>query len=156
MVFQHAAAQKKRNGGPGITYRVCGIGEYEYPADAWDCVVSNLALHYIEDLEEVFRKVFQTLKQDGVFLFNIEHPVFTSGVGQDWVYGDDGQPRHWPVDGYFTPGKRETHFLGCSVLKYHHTLIFRPAAWNAFGMDKEGQDYRACAAYGPLYKNIRG
>lgn len=30
--------------------------------------------------------------------------------------------------------------------------IFRPAAWNAFGQDKEGQDYRACAAYGPLYK----
>ncbi|MBQ1230973.1 MAG: L-fucose isomerase [Clostridia bacterium] len=30
--------------------------------------------------------------------------------------------------------------------------IFRPACWNAFGMDKEGQDYRACAAYGPLYK----
>lgn len=30
--------------------------------------------------------------------------------------------------------------------------IFRPAAWNAFGMDKEGQDYRACAAYGPMYK----
>ena len=30
--------------------------------------------------------------------------------------------------------------------------IFRPAAWNAFGMDKEGQDYRACAAYGPCFK----
>ena len=30
--------------------------------------------------------------------------------------------------------------------------IYRPAAWNAFGMDKEGQDYRACATYGPLYK----
>ena len=30
--------------------------------------------------------------------------------------------------------------------------IFRPAAWNAFGMDKEGQDYRDCATYGPLYK----
>jgi len=30
--------------------------------------------------------------------------------------------------------------------------IFRPAAWNAFGMDKEGQDYRACQNYGPLYK----
>ena len=30
--------------------------------------------------------------------------------------------------------------------------IFRPAAWNAFGMDKEGQDYRACQTYGPLYK----
>ena len=30
--------------------------------------------------------------------------------------------------------------------------IFRPACWNAFGMDKEGQDFRACAAYGALYK----
>lgn len=29
--------------------------------------------------------------------------------------------------------------------------IFRPSSWNAFGMDKEGSDYRACAAYGPLY-----
>ena len=33
--------------------------------------------------------------------------------------------------------------------------IYRPAAWNAFGMDKEGADYRACKAYGPMYKNIR-
>ena len=31
--------------------------------------------------------------------------------------------------------------------------IFRPAAWGAFGTkDLEGADYRACAAYGPLYK----
>ena len=30
--------------------------------------------------------------------------------------------------------------------------IFRPSTWNAFGMDKEGADYRACANFGPLYK----
>lgn len=30
--------------------------------------------------------------------------------------------------------------------------IFRPAAWNAFGMDKEGADFRACKNYGPIYK----
>ena len=30
--------------------------------------------------------------------------------------------------------------------------IFRPAVWNAFGMDKEGADYRACANFGPFYK----
>jgi L-fucose isomerase len=47
----------------------------------------------------------------------------------------------------------------CSILRIpvcmHNVpdeLIFRPAAWNAFGMDKEGQDYRACSVYGPLYK----
>lgn len=30
--------------------------------------------------------------------------------------------------------------------------IFRPSAWNAFGMDLEGADYRACKNYGALYK----
>jgi L-fucose/D-arabinose isomerase len=30
--------------------------------------------------------------------------------------------------------------------------VFRPSSWNAFGMDKEGSDYRACKAYGALYK----
>ena len=50
----------------------------------------------------------------------------------------------------------------CSILRIPvcmHNVdekeIFRPSAWNAFGMDKEGQDYRACEAYGPMYKNIR-
>ena len=47
----------------------------------------------------------------------------------------------------------------CSMLRIPVSMhnvpedkIFRPAAWNAFGMDKEGQDYRACAAYGPQFK----
>jgi len=29
--------------------------------------------------------------------------------------------------------------------------IFRPSAWNGFGMDPEGADFRACANFGPLY-----
>lgn len=47
----------------------------------------------------------------------------------------------------------------CSILRIPvcmHNVptekIFRPAAWNAFGMDKEGADYRACQNYGPMYK----
>lgn len=30
--------------------------------------------------------------------------------------------------------------------------IFRPSAWNAFGMNKETADYAACKNYGPIYK----
>ncbi len=46
----------------------------------------------------------------------------------------------------------------CSILRIPvcmHNVpaedIFRPAVWNAFGSDPEGQDYRACAAYGPRF-----
>ena len=47
----------------------------------------------------------------------------------------------------------------CSMLRIPISMhnipskeIFRPASWKSFGMDKEVQDYRACAVYGPLYK----
>lgn len=47
----------------------------------------------------------------------------------------------------------------CSILRIPvcmHNVpeekIFRPAVWNAFGMDKEGQDYRACTTFGPMYR----
>ncbi|WP_353654933.1 hypothetical protein [Clostridium sp. CCUG 7971] len=47
----------------------------------------------------------------------------------------------------------------CSILRIPVSMhnieeekVFRPSCWNAFGMDKEGQDYRACKAYGPMYK----
>jgi L-fucose isomerase len=31
--------------------------------------------------------------------------------------------------------------------------VYRPSSWGAFGaMDSQGSDYRACAAYGPLYR----
>ena len=47
----------------------------------------------------------------------------------------------------------------CSILRIPvcmHNVeddkIFRPASWNAFGMDKEGADFRACKNYGPIYK----
>lgn len=30
--------------------------------------------------------------------------------------------------------------------------IFRPSSWNAFGMEPEGADYRACSNFGPVYR----
>ncbi|MCI8447454.1 MAG: class I SAM-dependent methyltransferase [Eubacterium sp.] len=116
------AEAKRRSAGSLIEYRVCGIEAYEYPKNEWDCAVSNLALHYIKNLDQIFQKVHQTLKPGGIFIFNIEHPVFTAAAGQDWIYTDTGTPLYWPVDSYFYPGERSTHFLGCEVIKQHHTL----------------------------------
>jgi L-fucose/D-arabinose isomerase len=46
----------------------------------------------------------------------------------------------------------------CSILRIPvcmHNLdggeLFRPTAWNSYGMDPEGADYRACQTYGPIY-----
>ena len=41
------AEARRRNADPKVEYRLCGMEEYEYPADSWDCVISNLSLHYV-------------------------------------------------------------------------------------------------------------
>ncbi len=112
----------KRNSHPAVSYELCRLEDYAYPPNTWNLVISNLSLHYIEDLDAVFQKVYHTLKYGGVFLMNIEHPTFTAGVHQDWIYGEDGRPLYWPVDDYFKPGPRSTRFLGQTVQKQHHTL----------------------------------
>ena len=111
------AEAQNRNVHEKIEYRVCAIQDFDYPADTYDLVVSNLVLHYIADLEEVYRLVRRTLKPGGIFLFNIEHPTFTAGVKQQFTA--DGT---WPVTDYYYPGERTTDFLGHEVKKFHHTL----------------------------------
>ena len=112
----------RQNADERIRYEVCGISDYTYPPDIYDLVLSNLVLHYIEDLEQVYRDVYRTLKTGGCFLFNIEHPVFTAGIHQDWIYDENGEIQYWAIDDYYYPGKRETNFLGQKVIKQHHTL----------------------------------
>ena len=91
------AEARARNAHPRVRYEVQAMDKYGYPGEAYDLVVCNLVLHYVEDLEAVYRNVLRTLRPGGVFLFNIEHP-------------------------YFFPGQRETVFLGQKVKKQHHTL----------------------------------
>lgn len=112
----------RRNPADVIRYEVRDLLDYAYPAARWDLVVSNLVLHYVENLDAVYEKVLATLKPGGAFLFNIEHPVFTAGVREEWITDEAGRPLYWPVDNYFYPGLRQTVFLGQKVPKYHHTL----------------------------------
>ena len=108
---------RRRNADDRIEYRVCDLQDFGYPAERYDLVISNLVLHYLEDLDAIYQRIHRTLKPGGVFLFNIEHPTFTAGVNQQ--FAADGT---WPVTDYYYPGRRTTDFLGCEVKKYHHTL----------------------------------
>lgn len=113
---------RKRNGDDRITYCMCDIEEYNSPDNIWDLVISNLVLHYVADLRRIYEKIWFSLVPGGAFLFNIEHPVFTARQGQEWIRDEKGTLLYWPVDHYFYPGERKTHFLGCEVIKQHHTL----------------------------------
>ena len=53
---------RRRCAHPRVRYEVLGLEDYGYPPDTFDLVVSNLVLHYIEDLEGIYRRVYRTLR----------------------------------------------------------------------------------------------
>ena len=90
-----------------------------YPANRFDLVVSRLVLHYIDDINRVFKHVYQTLDNNGRFVFSIEHPVITSSERR---WEGKGKRQDWLVDNYFNSGCRENSWLGGKVVKYHRTI----------------------------------
>ena len=99
--------------------RQADIRAWPYPPNTFDCVLSRLALHYIEDVIHVFQQVFQTLRPAGVFVFSVQHPVITSC---DRAWQGCGVRQAWIVDDYFHSSRRITHWLGEQVVKYHRTV----------------------------------
>ena len=107
---------------PAIAYRRLAIEDIDFPAAAFDVVLSSLALHYVERFDRVCQKIRHSLTPGGHFVFSVEHPIFTARAAQDWHYGPQGEKLHWPVDDYQSEGARNARFLDEDVIKYHRTL----------------------------------
>jgi SAM-dependent methyltransferase len=105
-----------------IHYQNTAIEDLELLPGSFDVVLSSLAIHYISDFDSLCKNVHQVLSSHGVFVFSVEHPVFTAYGNQDWIYDSNGNKVHWPVDRYFKEGKRSAIFLGQEVIKYHRTV----------------------------------
>ena len=105
-----------------IEYIQSPLEDINFIENSYDVVLSSLVLHYIESFETICNKVFHVLAKDGVFVFSVEHPIFTAQGPEQWYCDEVGTKLHWPVDSYFLEGKRETVFLGEPVQKYHKTL----------------------------------
>ena len=67
------------------------VENWGYPAQAFDLVISRLVLHYVKDIDSIFRQVYQTLTKKGRFVFSIEHPVITSCERRVWIGFDEHQ-----------------------------------------------------------------
>lgn len=90
-----------------------------YPEESYDIIMSRLAFHYIESIDEIFLMIFKALRHNGSFIFSVEHPVITSHQ----VSIKQGSNRQdWTVDRYFMTGKRQLKWLGGEVIKYHRTI----------------------------------
>lgn len=113
---------RHKNTFDNITYLHDSIDDVSFEHNSFDVVISSLAIHYIADFERLAKNIAHWLVADGQLVFSVEHPIFTAEGSQDWFYDENGKIAHFPVDNYFYEGKRNAHFLGSEVTKYHRTL----------------------------------
>jgi SAM-dependent methyltransferase len=104
-----------------IEYRRGAIEDIDFHSGEFDVVLSSLALHYVQRFGAVCRNVYRWLAARGVFVFSVEHPMFTALAAQQWCLGPSGERMHWPVDNYQEEGPRHTQWMADDVIKYHRT-----------------------------------
>lgn len=95
------------------------IEDWEYPSGEFDLVTSRLALHYVEDLEQVFLNVHRGLVPGGTFVFSVLHPVITASIKSA---EKGGKREDWIVDDYFIDGPRIVPWIGGQIIQYHRTV----------------------------------
>jgi SAM-dependent methyltransferase len=124
------AARENLAGTVGIARRE-RLEELSVQQEAYSRVCARLVLHYIEELTDTFRAVSKSLKNNGLFVFSVEHPVITSS---DLAAQESGLKQSWIVDNYFDTGPRVTNWMGGRVRKYHRTIEDYFAAVQAAGL----------------------
>lgn len=116
------AKAKKQTKFSNVEYRCIPLEEIEFSDNSFDVVLSSLTFHYVENFDEIVKKIYKLLSENGKFVFSVEHPIFTAQGKQEWYCDKDGEILHWPVDNYYYEGRREAIFLGEKVIKYHRTM----------------------------------
>lgn len=105
-----------------IEYKYVAMEDLELKDKKFDIVISSLAFHYVKDFNEICKKVYNSMSDNGNFIFSVEHPIFTSNEKQDWQYDKNNNINHWPTDNYLVENSRNTNFLEEEVIKYHRTI----------------------------------
>lgn len=92
---------------------------YSYPENSFDLVTSRFAIHYVSNINELFRSIHKSLKNNGKLVFSVQHPLTTSS----FLSKQTGERReNWIVDNYFIDGEREEPWIDHVVVKFHRTI----------------------------------
>jgi SAM-dependent methyltransferase len=94
------------------------ITELDVDKGTYHMVVSRLVFHYLPDLSDLFARIHQVLKEDGQFVFSVQHPIITASMES----ASGGRRSNWIVDDYFNIGDRTETWMDQQVTKYHRTI----------------------------------
>lgn len=110
-------ALKNLAGIPNVKLTHASLETYDFKKETYDCIFSQLTLHYLEDFKQICENIYNSLRTGGEFVFSVQHPVLTSA----FISGG-GKRENWVVDDYFLIGERVEPWIDEKVVKYHRTI----------------------------------
>jgi ubiquinone/menaquinone biosynthesis C-methylase UbiE len=117
--FQMLRRATEQTSEPNVRY-VQGFAEdIDLPSGGFDSVVSVFALHYVEDLPAVIRRIASWLAPGGVLVAVLEHPIYLASAPEREFEQRPEHPLRWLLSGYAEEGRREEHWFVDGVVKYH-------------------------------------
>lgn len=117
------ANAKKRHSHEGLTFEQAAFEDMKVPNGTIDFVSSSLAFHYIADFQLLIKKISTALREGGVLLFSLEHPIVTANMGKEnWITNQEGDVLYFAVDNYQDEGLRTQNWLVENVMMYHRTM----------------------------------
>lgn len=120
-MLEHAVAH---NGGDGIEYRLMPMEDLDKLDGQFDVVTSSLVFDYAEDFPALMRSIHRLLRDDGVFVFSMSHPMATAwdGTYDRYTRTDAGERLYANISNYMVEGRREVRWVVDAYEVYHRTV----------------------------------
>lgn len=119
---------KKKSKKLNIRYAVHDATDFtSYHSNYFDVAIMNMVIHYIKDLEKLFKGISRILKKNGIFVFSTNHFFRPMYPYSEWVKGkiDDKGKLFIKVTDYLSRNKRTTTSFWDNKTKltmYNHPL----------------------------------
>ena len=115
---------KKNSNSDKISYQLLSMNELEKIDKKFDLVVSSLAIHYIENYNDLCKKVYDLLNDGGFFIFSHGHPMDSAVILSDYEnnYVIIDNKKYFLLSDYNNEGKRVSHWFVDGVETYHRNM----------------------------------
>ena len=115
---------KKNNNSDKISYQLLSMNELEKIDKKFDLVVSSLAIHYIENYNDLCKKVYDLLNDGGFFIFSHGYPMDSAVILNDYEnnYVIIDNKKYFLLSDYNNEGKRVSHWFVDGVETYHRNM----------------------------------
>ncbi|MCM1368086.1 MAG: methyltransferase domain-containing protein [Roseburia sp.] len=114
----------EHNSADNIKYIKMAMEDIDTIPGKFDLITSSLAFDYIEDFDEMMRRCYRLLTDDGRLVFSMSHPFVTAWDGKYPRYTclDTGERIYANIRNYWVEGKRKIKWVVDDYELYHRTL----------------------------------